>query len=631
MSGICASLRLDGQPALAEALGPVMAQLAERGPDRSAVLADGPVALGHALLATTPEALVEAMPWRHADSGCVITADVRLDNRDDLIAALAPDLAQRVIGDGELIALAYLAWGTDCLDHLLGDFAFVLWDPRSQRLFAARDQVGMRQLAYHHAPGKLFAAATDAHALLCHPDVPHRVNRARVADFLEQLEAIDYVTTWFDGLVRLPPAHALVVDDTGLRVWRYWELTAHALPSGWTDADYAAAFLETFTEAVRVRLRAPEGALGAMLSGGMDSGSVAAIAARLLAEAGAPSLVTFSGVDVLPDCKESACIRDAAAHIPHLDPQMVSIAEVDAFRDDLLRLTRNESDPFDGHMVLIRAIYIAAHRAGIKVMLDGVSGDTTLGTGDIIAYNVAKGRWRAAWDEAWLLERIWGRKEAPAATAFGRAVWRRFCPQWIRARRDRAWQAREADLAARQSIVSDSLAARVDMPARRRAFARHVAVGQGWGADTQARRMLHPFAIAGRERYDRVAGALGIEPRDPFLDVRLLKLAVSLPVDQLHAGGWPKLILRRAMAGLLPDSVRWKQGRDHVGWRFIDEFLGNPLNFQGYDLPAELCKPADTTAEGEQFALHCNTDGLVSKRDLFYLNSWITRFKSIWD
>lgn len=608
-----------------------MAQLAERGPDRSAVLADGPVALGHALLATTPEALVEAMPWHHTASGCTITADVRLDNRETLIAALAPEPAERVIGDGELIVLAYLRWGTDCLAHLLGDFAFILWDPRCKRLFAARDQVGMRQLAYHHAPGRLFAAATDAHALLRHPDVPHRVNRARVADYLEQLEAIDYVTTWFDGIVRLPPAHALVVEDAGLRLWRYWELTPEPLPAGSSDADYTAAFLETFTEAVRVRLRAPEGVLGAMLSGGMDSGSVAAIAARLLQQAGAPPLTTFSGVDVLPDCKESACIRDAAAHIPHIDSRMVSAADTATFCDKLLRLTEDESDPFDGHMVLIRAIDIAARKAGIKVMLDGVSGDTTLGTGDMVAYNVFKGRLRTAWAEAWLLEKTWGRKEAPAALAFLRALGRRLAPAWLRARRDKAWEAREAERAARESVVNDVLSAQVDMPARRRAFARHVAVQQGWGPASQAQRMLHPYAIAGRERYDRVAGALGIEPRDPFLDVRLLALTVSLPIEQLHGDGWPKLILRRAMAGLVPDSVRWKRGRDHVGWRFIDETIGKPMNMQADQTLAEVCRFEDSAPDGVLSALHCNTDRLVSERDLFYLKCWITRFKSVWD
>lgn len=125
MSAICAVLRLDDRPAQAEMAAPVLAALAARGPDGSRIAADGPLALGHALNATTPEARVEPMPLRHAASGCLISADVRLDNREELIAALGIDPSGRVIGDGELIIAAYLKWGIDCPTHLLGDFAFV--------------------------------------------------------------------------------------------------------------------------------------------------------------------------------------------------------------------------------------------------------------------------------------------------------------------------------------------------------------------------------------------------------------------------------------------------------------------------------------------------------------------------
>lgn len=135
MSGIWAILRLDGGPP--EGADRMAARLARRGPDGQRAWQDGPIALGHALLATTPESLHESLPLRHEATGCVVTADVRLDNREELRTALG--LPDRMIGDGELILRAYLAWGECCPTRLLGDFAFAIWDPQPRRLLAARD------------------------------------------------------------------------------------------------------------------------------------------------------------------------------------------------------------------------------------------------------------------------------------------------------------------------------------------------------------------------------------------------------------------------------------------------------------------------------------------------------------
>ena len=627
MSGICAILRLDGTPAETAALAPILAELAARGPDGSAICTDGPAALGHALLATTPEAVVEPMPLRHVGTGCLITADVRLDNRDNLIAALGLDPAGRVIGDGELILASYFKWGMDCPEHLLGDFAFVIWDHRHHRLFAARDKVGMRQLIYHFACGKLLACATDAIALLKHPDVPHRINEGRIADFLEGMEAIDSTSTFFEGLYRLPPAHALTVENGALRTWRYWQLTAPPIVLRKRDEDYEEAFLEVFTQAVRDRLRSPD-PVGSMLSGGMDSGSVVAVAARLLNQSGGPPLLTFSGIDCDPACKESACIRDAIAMIAHIAPHIASLAEPDAFCTEVVRLTESESDPFDGHMALIRAVYITARRAGVKVMLDGVSGDTTLGTGNMISFHLRQRHFLTAWFEARAQEKIWGTAEARAITAFGVAARRMLVPDQLREMRRKRWERAAAARKARDSIVHPAFAARVDMPSRRQQFAQHVAMGDSCGRAVQARRMLHPYAIAGRERYDRVAGAIGIEPRDPFLDVRLLEFCLTLPLEQLHGNGWAKLILRRAMAGMLPDSVRWKTGRDHVGWRFLAICVDPQPDEIDQNALSALKTYAQIGTNGAISTLHRSTDRVVSEVDLIYLRNWLINFKS---
>ena len=566
MSGICGIVSLGGGQHSPADLSAMLTCLAQRGPDGSAAWAEGPAALGHALLATTPEALGEAMPLCHSASGCAITADVRLDNRDTLIAALLRDQAGRNIGDGELVLLAYLRWGTACLDHLLGDFAFAIWDAPRQRLFCARDQIGMRPFIYHHAPGTLFAFASQTEAVLAHSGVLNRINEARIADYLEDMEAHDLTSTFYRDLHRLPPAHALVAEGGTLRTWCYWE---PASPSPLRLADgraYAEAFLEVFTQAVRDRLRAPPGKLGSMLSGGMDSGSVTAVAARLLHQSGAPPLPTFSATSGDPDCIETRTIRAAQA-TAHLAPTDIAIEDFPAYADDLLRLSQGSGEPFDGHMAMVRAVYLAGHRAGVTVMLDGAGGDTALMADDMVAWRLRQGDIGGAWREAAGARRFWG-ADVSSLKTFADSARTVVVPEWLRSARRRAGAAARQRRRDRDSMVAPALAESVNLAERRAANARHVALTLDGRCTDRRALVTHPYVAAGRERYDRVAAPLGIEPRDPFLDCRVLAFCLSLPPDQVEQFGWPKVILRRAMADLLPETVRWRTGKQHVGGQF---------------------------------------------------------------
>ena len=407
MSGICGILSLDGSTPDPADIQAIAASLERRGPDGTHVWNSGPIALGHTLLATTPEALTEVLPLTDPQSGCTITADVRLDNREELIAALGMGHETRTIGDGELILRAYLHWGEPCPEHLLGDFAFAIWDPRSNQLFCSRDHMGMRQLTYHHGPGQVFVFATEPNAVLAYAGVPKRINEGRIADFLDNLEGIDFTSTFFEGIFRLPPAHSLSVCAKGLSLRCYWELRPEPELKLESDEAYAMAFLEVFTEAVRCRLRsvAP---VGSMLSGGMDSGSVVAVASALLAADGQSPLPTFSAVG--PDqekCIETSAIYAAAA-MPGLKSYRVNHADLEPYAEDLLSLTKRSDEPFDGHMALPRAVYLAARRAGINVVLDGVAGDIVLASDSHVARLLKRGRLIRAIQEARGERQFWG-------------------------------------------------------------------------------------------------------------------------------------------------------------------------------------------------------------------------------
>lgn len=623
MSGICGVVHSDGSPAARDELAGMLAHLARRAPDKSAAWSEGTAALGHALLATTPEAELEGLPLRHAPSGCVITGHLRIDNRPELFAALGLNPNERIIGDGELVLHAYLRWGTQCPDRLLGDFAFAIWDAPRRQLLCARDQAGMRRLVYHHVPGKLFAFATEPEALLAHPSVPNRINEARIADFLANMEAIDLTSTFYRDIHLLPPAHALVIEGDALRIWRYWQLEPEPPLRLGTDEAYAEAFLEVFAESVRARMRAPPGRLGAMLSGGMDSGSVAAMAARLLQHAGAPPLPTYSGTSNAPGCVETRAIRMAQT-IPHLDPRDVPSEEFPALAETLARLMQDGSEPFDGHMTMLKAIYLHAHNDGIKVMLDGAAGDTTLHSDNMVARRVRHGDIAGAWREAVGEHRFWG-AEMPIIKTFVDGVRCVVVPQWLRDLRQRIEAPRRRRRLERKSLADSDFAHRVNLDQRRRDYARHIALRLDGRCDDRRPFVLHPYILRARERYDRVAAPLAIEPRDPFLDLRLIRFSLSLPADQMQKDGWPKIILRNAMAGLMPDAVRWRIGKEHIGWQMQEALEAHLARRDGNAGFAELQGYVSQNHLTVANASRSDDLAVATRMTLRYLADWMSR------
>jgi asparagine synthase (glutamine-hydrolysing) len=559
VSGICGLFNTDGAPVTSVDVGAMTSLLERRGPDRTGTFRDGSVGLGHTLLATTPEAADEDLPLQHQASGCVITADARLDNRDELLSLLDVPGGSGA-GDAEIILRAYLKWGESCLDHLLGDFAFAIWDPRHRRLFCARDQMGMRPFYYHRGVD-LFAFASEPRAILVLPQIPYRINEKRVADAIVwQLESVDQQSSFFEGVFRLPPAHTFTVTPEGTVLRRYWRLEATDELHLGSDEDYAEAFREVLTTAVASRLRGPQ-TTGAMLSGGVDSGSVVAIASLL--RGSSEPLPTFSAVGPDPDrCIETRTIRRSMSW-GTLKPHAISYTELRQV-PELTELVWEVDEPFDAHMDLIRAVYFLAARAGMNAVLDGVAADTVLSEQDHLLRLLRSGRWITAIRESVQQNRVWN-GAYPASRELLRNSLLLLTPQRIqRLRRQRLTRGSCEDLIRRSGLrpefaeevgVCNRLSQQRDAAsARSRTF-----------LEERARTIVHPQLTVGRERYDRVAARHGIEPRDPFLDLRLVQLAARLPGEQLLANGWRKSILRRSVHGLLPEEVRFRRGVEHLG------------------------------------------------------------------
>ncbi len=287
MSGFLALLGLDGGAVAPALLADLTERMAFRGPDGQHTWHDGVIGLSHALLATTFEAVREQQP-ASLDGEVRLTGAIRLDGRDDLRAALLGAGCQPAADatDPDLLLHAYTAWGDGCLDRIIGDFAFVLWDGRRRRLLAARDHFGVAQLFWARV-GDILILGNTLQAFLAYPGISDELDEAAVSDWAVFGMYLDSEATGYRQIHRVGHGQKLTLDDGAFRIAPYWTPVDS---EDWTrprrDEDYAEEFLHLFDLAVADRLRTDRA--GCHLSGGLDSSAIAASASLVQDRRGGP-------------------------------------------------------------------------------------------------------------------------------------------------------------------------------------------------------------------------------------------------------------------------------------------------------------------------------------------------------
>ena len=531
-------------------------------------------------------------------AGVAAVLDGRIDNRSDLLRALGQE--GRSPPDAALLALAYERWGEDFLDRIVGDFACALWDGAARRLILGRDPAGMRPL--HHWTGAgLLLFASEPRALLADPRVPKVIDERFLAGWLTLLPRQD-TSTVFRGIERVPPGHALVIEAGGARrLHRFWRPETIPVLRLARDEDYADAVRAALDEAVRCRLPST-GTVGTWLSGGLDSSSVTALAARHLAGQGR-RLTSFTAVPaVAPDpalyphcfCDEGPLAATVARDHPNIDHVLVrndASPLLDAM--DRRSLTTDQPVSIAANVTWVDAVGREAQRRGIRVLLGGGAGNFTISYNGVLlpATLLRHGRIVALAREAWAMHRN-GRRWLGILDQ----TLRPFVSVGLRRRLRRALGRQEPGI--------------YDLCAINPAFAREMGLeeqAQALGAD-----MMNADPSDGRvwrasvlHRSDRgmVVAAMrrlfGVEGRDPTADRRVMELCLSIPEEQFLRNGEPRALIRRAMAGILPPEIlaerrKGLQSADwHLGFtaarpemlREIERLEASPMARRCLDLP----------------------------------------------
>ncbi|MCF8078435.1 MAG: hypothetical protein K9K88_04055 [Desulfobacterales bacterium] len=277
MSGIAGIANKDGSPVDPRLLQQWVEFLRFRGPDGGQLWSNGPVGLANTLLDTTGSALAAHQPCS-LDGKVWISADARIDGQQELKAKLQKDVADELAHatDAKLILYAYHKWDQRCLDHLIGDFSFAIWDNAKQRLFCARDHFGVKPFFYADT-FRHFLFSNTLNCLRLHPEVSSDLDDRAIADFLIYGMLVHLDRSAFSDIRRLPPAHCLIWSaEKGLDVRRYWTLPLPDLLTYKHRQDYFDHFNELMQRAVDDRLRTTRVIVS--MSGGLDSTSVAAFA-----------------------------------------------------------------------------------------------------------------------------------------------------------------------------------------------------------------------------------------------------------------------------------------------------------------------------------------------------------------
>jgi asparagine synthase (glutamine-hydrolysing) len=545
VSAIAGIISLDGAPVQSDRLERMVRAVSFLETDRVGVWRSDEAGLLHFAFATTPQSVTEAQPAHDEPAGTTIVFDGRLDNRDDLLRELRMRELSRDSPDSQIVQALFARHGTDCPRHLVGDYAFAIWQRRERRLFCARSPLGWRPLVWYRS-AKVFGFATEIKALVDGLPLPRRLNEGAIAELLSLRFVTPMETLWRD-VYRLPAGAALEVGNGSIRCW-HWHAGPFPEVSG-TTQELAERFLGLFDDAIASSTRSCT-EVAAQLSGGLDSSSIVCRATELHRAGHIDRQIRPVSVHFPGERDDESVFSNAVTELTGIEAM---IADSRPFSWDRAREWCADTLHLPLRPNVTSVILPTLARArdeGMRVMLTGEGGDDWL-TGssshwpDLVRGAQLTRLWREAITQGpgplpARLRALVAVGALPLVSPHRRARVERpsldfsfVPPAWIRPE----WAA-SVDLPARWR--SDESPVKLRSFAQRARFARYTLARPHVNVDNL-------LALAAQR---------GVELRHPFHDRRLTEFLMGVPPDMLRRDGQTKFLLRNAMRGSLPEVVR---------------------------------------------------------------------------
>ena len=371
MSGLFGTYRRDKQPAdlnLWERLGKISSH---RGPDGTSIQSSGPVLLGHHALHTTTESLQEKLPYFNKVSGLAITADARIDNRDELLNALditSPNNC--LVSDSTIILLAYEKWRAGSFCRLIGDFSFVIWDSIENKVVCVRDSLGVKPF-YYLLSDKQFSFSSEIKPLVKHPEASRSLNEGMIGEYLAA-NIVSKTETLYSNILKLAPGHAITISPRSTNIRQYWEENfEHTLRYAKED-DYVEHFQEIFAKAIKSRTRSHL-PVSFELSGGLDSSSIVCMAHAIASSEDKRNFPICSLIYPGMACDETKHIKSVEKHIGvpinYLDARFLQQPNFSIVKPDTCTI------PDPPNLANSEILLKRVQQNNSKVLLTGIGGD----------------------------------------------------------------------------------------------------------------------------------------------------------------------------------------------------------------------------------------------------------------
>lgn len=545
--------------------------------DASQVWSSESLFLGCHLNHVVPENIGEILPFHDSESSLVITADAIIDNREELFKLLSIPNQQRDICDSILILKAFKKWGKDCSKYLVGDFAYAIYDEKKKELFCSRDHVGKRTFYYYHSKD-MFVFSTLIKLIFKIKSIKKELNETYVGDFLAipaVTSEIDPTITIYNEIFQLPPASSMIVDKDGMRIWEYWKIERTKDIEFNSDEECEEAFRKVFFEAVRCRMRSIK-KVGVMLSGGLDSGSVACIASNEMKNKG-EELYSFTQVpmegykDWLPKNKladEREYVEEVIDFTGNITPFYVvcegksPLTEIDFRIDCIEQPYKNFQNSYWMNEIL-RETSIKS----LGILLDGQSGNATISWGNFnsyIYYLIKKGDLKTYFNELKAYSNLNNKKLFRLVVGSVLQLMPYGVKKFIY---EAKWGKEQIKLL---SPINPKFYDEMNVKERFKKLNYDPLFINSINSFDKRMNLLKTASFSNIGAMEtKISMAFGIIRRDPTRDKRLIEFCINIPENQWVRNGNERRFIRHAMKGFIPDKVRLNtsvRGKQAADW-----------------------------------------------------------------
>lgn len=539
----------------AEAMAAQMSQVYQRYKiDRTVEIQGKGASFGCGIQYFTRESIYEQLPKK--EGRIYFTADVILDNREELLEILGEKQDSANIPDGDILFAMYDKYKEKCLNQLLGAYAFVYYEEERKEIHIVSDATGKRCLYYSYQDG-LFAFSTSLDALA--KIRQRKVNERWLVDFmaLDNLAVMtEYEETMYQGIYKVEPARWIKITPDGIEKIRYWNPQPKELKLK-NDEAYRKAFIQVFWEAVRCVIRSEETAM--LLSGGLDSSSVACFAARELRKKG-KKLYTFTSVPekgYLSDMNsynvtdESEKVKKTADYLGNLECSFVDLSDTNAWEGHYKELEGVEVPYKSAQNALwIEKSMELAREKEARIVLEGGYGNVTISYGSIAVYLntlLSQKKFLTYIREYYCFAKKyrWG-KGKTVKTMIATVV------EFFGKEKKSADTTTE-DIA--RSYVKKEKLAQYQVAERLQELNKHCSYEKM--EIQKAREMMIgdlQFSQKG-EMTTKHSLITGVITRDPCMDKRLIEFCMSLPANQFCCHGISRRLVREYLEGIVPDHI----------------------------------------------------------------------------